>query len=169
VPITPFHFGPGVLFHAAAPRRVSFIAFVAANCITDVESIYNVLKGNLPVHRFLHTFVGAAVSAAMAIVLFLFMRRLARSRPLPDWFEWQQLTLPPVIAGALLGSYSHVVLDGIMHADMRPLAPWSDANPFLHAVSLSALHWGCIIAAIAGVLVWLKTRQSRPRSASPRS
>jgi membrane-bound metal-dependent hydrolase YbcI (DUF457 family) len=136
---------------------------VAANCITDVESIYNVLKGNFPVHRFLHTFVGAAVSAAMTIALFLFMRRLARSMPLPDWFEWQQLKPPPVIVGALLGSYSHVVLDGIMHADLRPLAPWSDANPFLHAVSLSALHWGCIIAAIAGVLIWLKTRQSRPR------
>lgn len=170
MPITPFHFGPGVLFHAAAPRRVSFIAFVAANCITDVESIYNVLNGNFPVHRFLHTFVGAAVSAAMTIALFLFMRRLARSRPLPDLFGWQKLALSPVIVGALLGSYSHVVLDGIMHADMRPFAPWSDANPFLHAVSLSILHWGCIIAgAAAGVLIWLKTRQSRPRSASPPS
>jgi len=73
VPITPFHFGPGVLFHAASPRRVSFIAFVAANCITDIESIYNVLNGNFPVHRFLHTFAGAAVSAAMTIALFLFM------------------------------------------------------------------------------------------------
>jgi len=169
VPITPFHFGPGVLFHAAAPHRVSFIAFIAANCITDVESIYNVLNGNFPVHRFLHTFVGAAVSAALAIALFLSMRWLARSNPLPNLFEWQQLTPGPVIVGALLGSYSHVVLDGIMHADMRPFAPWSDANPFLHAVSLGALHWGCIIALIAGVLLWLKTRQNRPSSASPPS
>jgi membrane-bound metal-dependent hydrolase YbcI (DUF457 family) len=166
VPITPFHFGPGVLFHAASPRRVSFIAFMAANCITDVESIYNVLNGNFPVHRFLHTFVGAAVSAALTIGLFLFMRWLARSNALPNLFGWQQLTLPSVIVGALLGSYSHVVLDGIMHADMRPFAPWSDANPFLHAVSLGALHWACIIAAIAGVLIWLKTRQHRPKSAS---
>jgi membrane-bound metal-dependent hydrolase YbcI (DUF457 family) len=169
VPITPFHFGLGVLFHGAAPRRVSFIAFVAANCITDVESIYNLLQGNFPVHRFLHTFVGATLVAAMTVALFMAMRRLARDVRLPDWFEWQQLTLPAVVVGAALGSGSHIVLDGIMHADMRPFAPWSEANPFLHAISLSALHWWCIIAAVAGGLIWLITRRSRPRSASQSS
>ena len=141
MPITPFHFGPGLLFHGAAPRRVSFIAFVAANCITDCESIYNVLSGTFPIHRFLHTFVGAAVAAALTVASFLVLRRLARNNELPNWFEWQQLALASVIVGALLGSYSHIVLDGIMHADMRPLAPWSEANPFLHAVSLGVLHW----------------------------
>jgi membrane-bound metal-dependent hydrolase YbcI (DUF457 family) len=169
VPVTPFHFGLGVLFHGAAPRRVSFIAFVAANCITDVESIYNVLQGNFPVHRFLHTFVGAVLVAAMTAALFMAMRRLAREVRLPDWFEWQQLSLPAVVVGAALGSSSHIVLDGIMHADMRPFAPWSEANPFLHAVSLSALHWACIIAAVAGGLIWLITRRNRPRSASQSS
>jgi membrane-bound metal-dependent hydrolase YbcI (DUF457 family) len=162
VPVTPFHFGPGVLFHAAAPRRVSFIAFVAANCITDCESVYNVLRGNFPVHRFLHTFVGALVVAAMTIALFIFMRWLARKSPLPNWFKWQQLTVPPVIVGALLGSGSHIVLDGIMHADMRPFAPWSDANPMLHLVSLSVLHWSCVIAAVAGGLLWLVLRKQNP-------
>jgi len=169
VPITPFHFGPGVLFHAAAPRRVSFIAFMAANCIADCESIYNILRGNFPLHRFLHTFVGAALVAAMTIALFMAMRRLARRTPVPNWFDWQQLTLSPVIVGALLGSYSHIVLDGIMHADVRPFAPWSDANPFLHAVSLGTLHLACVILGIAGVLLWLRTRPSRPKSPSPLS
>ena len=169
MPVTPFHFGPGVLFHAVAPRKVSFIAFVAANCITDCETIYNVVRGNFPLHRFLHTFVGAAVVAAMTVALFIAMRRLARSIPIPHWLEWQQLTLPPVIVGALLGSYSHIVLDGIMHADMRPLAPWSEANPFLYAVSMGTLHWACVVLAIAGGLLWLRTRPNRPGSASPDS
>jgi len=169
VPVTPFHFGPGVLFHAVAPRKISFIAFVAANCITDIESVYNVLRGNFPVHRFLHTFVGAALVAAMTVALFMAMRRLARNIRLPNWFEWQQLTLPAVIVGALLGSYSHIVLDGIMHADMRPFAPWSDDNPFLHFVSLGTLHLACIALGIAGALLWLRTRPNRPGSASPHS
>ena len=169
MPVTPFHFGPGVLFHAAAPRRVSFIAFMAANCIADCESIYNILRGNFPLHRFLHTFVGAALVTAMTIALFISMRWLARRNPVPNWFDWQQLALAPVIAGALLGSYSHIVLDGIMHADMRPFAPWSDANPFLHAVSLGTLHLACVILGIAGGLLWLKTRPNRPKSASPDS
>jgi len=160
VPITPFHFGPGVLFHSAAPPRVSFLAFVAANGITDVESIYNVLAGNFPVHRFLHTFVGAALVTALTVALFMATRRLAGSDTLPNWFQWQQLPLAAVILGAALGAFSHIVLDGIMHADMRPLAPWSAANPFLHMVSLSILHWACIISGIAGVLLCLKTKPS---------
>jgi len=167
MPITPFHFGPGALMHAAAPRRVSFIAFAAANCITDVESIYNVLSGNFPIHRFLHTFVGATLVAGVTVALFAAARRVAA---LPDVFEWRRLSFTAVIVGAALGSYSHIVLDGVMHSDMRPFAPWSDANPFLHAVSLRTLHWACMIAAlIAGVLIWLRTRPSRPESALPLS
>lgn len=163
MPITPFHFGPGVLLHSAAPRRVSFIAFVAANGITDIESIYNVLAGNFPVHRFLHTFVGAALVTGLSVALFMAMRRLTLRVSLPNWFEWQQLSLGAVVAGAALGAFSHIVLDGIMHADMRPLAPWSDDNPLLHIISLSALHWTCIISGATGVLIWLKTRLSPPK------
>ena len=158
MPITPLHFGPGVLFHSAAPPRVSFLAFVAANGITDVESIYNVLAGNFPVHRFLHTFVGAALVTGVTVALFMSSRRFAQSVELPNWFQWQQLPLAAVIVGAALGAFSHIVLDGIMHADMRPLAPWSAANPFLHIVSLSTLHLACIISAFAGALICLKTK-----------
>jgi len=68
-----------------------------------------------------------------------------------------------VTVGAVLGSYSHVVLDGIMHADMRPLAPWSDDNPFLHLVSLDALHLGCVGAAVVGGLLWLMFSRRKPR------
>lgn len=155
MPVTPFHFGPGALLHAAAPRRVSFIAFVAANCITDCESVYNILRNSFPLHRFLHTFVGATLVCGVTIVLFVAMRRLSRNVSLPNWFQWQQLTTAAVGVGAALGSYSHIVLDGIMHADMRPFAPWSDANPFLRAIPLSALHWGCIGAGLVGIAILL--------------
>jgi membrane-bound metal-dependent hydrolase YbcI (DUF457 family) len=156
VPITPFHFGPGALLHAAAPRRVSFMAFVAANCIIDVESIYNVLRGNFPIHRFLHTFVGATLVVAITVALFAGARRQAA---LPDLFAWRQLSFAAVLVGAALGSYTHIVLDGIMHADMRPFAPWSAANPFLHAIPLGALHLGCVIAGAAGLLAaWLRRK-----------
>ena len=165
MPITPFHFGPGLLLHAAAPRRVSFIAFMAANCITDVETIYNILAGNFPYHTFLHTFAGAAVSAALTLALFLLMHGLSRKTALPNWFAWQQLTVLPVTVGALLGSYSHIVLDGIMHADMRPLAPWSHANPFLRWVSIENLHWLCVIAAVLGGVLWLMGSRRKVRSA----
>jgi len=60
LPITPFHFGVGAAFHAADPRRVSFLSFCVVNCVIDCETVWNFLRGAYPLHRFLHTFLGAA-------------------------------------------------------------------------------------------------------------
>ena len=38
-----------------------------------------------------------------------------------------------------------------MHADIRPFAPFSDANALLGIVSLRALHLSCVIAGAVGV------------------
>jgi membrane-bound metal-dependent hydrolase YbcI (DUF457 family) len=63
------------------------------------------------------------------------------------------LSVSAVAVGATLGAYTHIVFDGIMHADVRPFAPWSAANPLLHAVPLGALHWGLALAGLAGTAV----------------
>ena len=55
-----------------------------------------------------------------------------------------------VTIGAALGAYSHVVLDSVMHRDIRPLAPASMENVLLGIISLSALHWWCIALGIVG-------------------
>ena len=61
-------------------------------------------------------------------------------------------SLGPVPRGERL-DYSHVVLDRIMHSDIRPLAPFSDANPLLHIVELDTLHLACVGAGLIAVLV----------------
>jgi len=48
---------------------------------------------------------------------------------------------------------SHVFLDSIMHPDIRPLAPFSNSNPMLLALSLPTLHWSCVIAGLVGICV----------------
>ncbi len=40
-------------------------------------------------------------------------------------------------AVASVGGLSHPLLDGLMHADVRPFMPWSDSNPFLGLVGLA--------------------------------
>jgi membrane-bound metal-dependent hydrolase YbcI (DUF457 family) len=52
--------------------------------------------------------------------------------------------------GAYVGTFSHVVLDALMHADMRPWWPLSDENGLLAALSPEWLHLGCALAALAG-------------------
>ena len=155
MPVTPFHFGPGAVLQAVAPRQVSFLAFCAANVGIDCESLYNLVQGNYPVHTFFHTYVGSTLMALTVVLLFVAARRLSRRFSLPDLFRWQSLSVLAVIVGALLGAWSHVFLDSIMHADIRPLAPFSSANAFLHLVSLDMLHLACLVLGVLGLLAML--------------
>lgn len=57
------------------------------------------------------------------------------------------------MAGAFVGTYSHVFLDSIMHSDMQPLAPLSEANGLLHVISVEGLHLLCGLAGVLGALL----------------
>ena len=61
-----------------------------------------------------------------------------------------RLTVRTVAFGAFIGTYSHVLLDSLMHADMHPFVPFSDRNPLLGAVFLNTLHGFCLLAGIVG-------------------
>ena len=153
MPITPFHFGPGAVIHALAPRQVSFLAFCAANVLIDVEPLYYMITHHHRLHQFFHTFVGASLVALATVILFLGCRALSRRIWLPNPFEWQSLNLIPVAVGAIVGTYSHILLDSVMHRDITPFAPFSDVNPLLRIVSLSTLHWICIGSGVLGSLI----------------
>jgi membrane-bound metal-dependent hydrolase YbcI (DUF457 family) len=151
MPFTPFHFGPGALLHSAAPKRVSFLAFCGANVLVDVEPLYFMLTHQYPIHRFFHTYVGATVATGVVVGLFMLVRRVAPR--LLNIFGLHNLSVRAMTLGAIAGTYSHVVLDSLMHADMQPFAPFSDANPLLGAVFLGTLHGFCVLAEIVGGVV----------------
>ena len=153
MPITPFHFGLGALLHGAAPRHVSFLSFCTANVLIDVESLYNLVQRNDPVHAFLHTYVGATLIVTATSMLFLAARALAARGWLPASLRWRKLTVRQVVVGAVLGSYSHVVLDSVMHGDIQPLLPFSPTNDLLGVVSLGALHVACLAAGVVGAVL----------------
>ena len=153
MPITPFHFGPGALLHAVAPRQVSFIAFCSANVLMDIEPLYFMIARQPPLHRFFHTALGAALVTLAVFLLFRGAHGLDRRILLPNPFDWQGLNRRQVVLGAAAGSYSHIVFDSIMHYDMRPLAPFSDMNPLLALVPLSVLHGFCLLAGIVALCI----------------
>lgn len=153
MPFTPFHFGPGAAVHALAPRHVSFLAFCAVNVLIDVEPLYFILTHQYPLHRFFHTYIGVSLIAVATLVLFVMARWFASRVWLPNLFKWQELGLVPVALGAAAGGYSHVVLDSLMHHDITPFAPFSNANPLLQAVSLGTLHWSCLAAGAVAIFV----------------
>jgi membrane-bound metal-dependent hydrolase YbcI (DUF457 family) len=151
MPFTAFHFGPGALVHSAAPKHVSFLAFCGANVLVDVEPLYFMLTHQWPIHRFFHTYAGTTVAAAIVVAMFALAHGFTPR--LLDELGLRKLGVRSVALGAIIGTYSHVLLDSLMHADMHPFAPFSDSNPLLGAVFLNTLHGFCLLAGIVGALV----------------
>lgn len=139
---------------------MSWSAFCAANVLIDLESLYYLQRGEYPVHRQLHTFVGAGLAGLVTIALLLLARL-----PLGRWLARFGAEAKPaaIVAGALAGASSHPLLDGVMHPDIEPFGPWTTANPLFQQIGLGALHVGCALAGIGG-MVLLYLRQPRGRA-----
>lgn len=143
MPVTPYHLGPGLLIKAAAPRHVSFAAFVVANVVIDLESVVNLVLGRHPVHVALHTLPGALIVGVLSGAA---VAAASRARRAPAG-------LGPALAGGFLGGLGQTALDAVAHRDLLPLAPFSDTNPLLHVVSLEAVHTACAVAGVLGAVV----------------
>lgn len=150
MPFTPFHLGPGAAFKAIGGRHFSFMVFGGAQVLMDIEPAVQIYRNAAVLHGYTHTVAGALVIGAVATVighplsLFVLDRLPGRYRPL----SWRA-----AVAGAFVGTFSHIGLDALMHADMRPLWPLSDANPLLGVVPLGTLHLGCVALGLVGGLV----------------
>ena len=140
---------------------VSFLAFCAANVLIDVESLYHMLTRAPRIHTFLHTYVGATLAAALVVAAFYPLRWLTRNLEPSPRTTWRNLSIVSVITGALLGAWSHVLLDSIMHADITPLAPFSNENSLHGAISLRTLHLFCVVAGAIGLTWWLRMASRR--------
>lgn len=169
MPVTPLHFGPGLLIKAVIPRHFSWCAFAGANVLIDIEpAAYWIIEGD-PAHRFFHTYLGASIAGVVAVLLSLFL--------LPLWLHWwnrqlsstqaKWLGVEPVVSrfsvwcGAMIGAWSHVLLDSIMHHDVVPFAPLTQGNLLVGLVSISDLYLACLIAGLvaAGVLIAARVRR----------
>ncbi|MET0553679.1 MAG: hypothetical protein ABW221_11620 [Vicinamibacteria bacterium] len=151
MPVTPFHFGVGLLGKGVAPRAVSLCAFVASQVVIDCESAYFLFVARAePVHRVLHTFALATPVGALVGLAVWAVGRGVRWPPALDWLR-SDCALRPALVGGLLGGLTHPLLDGIMHDDIRPFRPFSDANPLLDAMGLGPLHLACVLLGAAGV------------------
>jgi hypothetical protein len=159
MPFTPFHMGPALLLKPFLGPRFSVLVFGVSQVAIDLEPLVRILRRDETLHGWTHTLSGAlGVGAAAALV----------ARPLANWWlrylrreiddpaltasVATDVTPAVAFASAWIGTGSHFLLDGIMHADMSPFAPLSAANPLLGTVGLGALHVGCFAAGVLGVV-----------------
>jgi hypothetical protein len=150
------------------PRHFGFIAFAATQVVIDVETLYHLVRRNWPVHRTLHTYIGASVVGAVvggAAFGFgeLLIKWWNRGEPAggPEIANPKSFRRNAALFGGMFGGISHVLLDSIMHQDIQPLWPFTKANEMLGAISLAGLHSGCVIAGLVGLAIMLLNRIPR--------
>jgi len=59
-----------------------------------------------------------------------------------------------VFLSAFIGSFSHVLLDSIMHSDVEPLFPFTLGNQLLGLISVSMLHKVCLYSGLVGASIY---------------
>jgi len=153
MPFTPFHMGPGLLVKSLLQGSFSLMVFGWTQIVMDIQPLLSMTSGIVELHGFTHTYIGATFIAVFAA---------ATGKYVSQWALGLFLDSTPVVIrwwvaflSAFFGAYSHVVLDSIMHADMQPLAPFSNSNALLHIISVSALHKFCVYSALAGAVLYL--------------
>lgn len=158
MPFTPFHFGPGLLIKGMIPARFSLSTYALANVAMDVEPLYHILRDDALLHGATHTLIGAGL-IGIATALW---GRLAIRRAWRLYEHWSanagasfEITAAQAWTGALLGTFSHVLMDAVMHTDMRPFLPLTDANPWLHVSWTEHVYLGCVLAGMVGMLLIL--------------
>jgi hypothetical protein len=161
MPITPFHMGPGLLVKAVGGRHVSLMVFGFSQVAMDIEPVVRMIRNDVVLHGFVHTYLGATLIGLVSVVVGRPVCQALLGRWAPDpraafetWLRGpERISRTAAVVGAFVGTYSHVFLDSIMHSDLQPLAPFSGANALLAIVSSGALHVGCVLSGVLGVLV----------------
>ncbi|WP_185715515.1 hypothetical protein [Halocatena pleomorpha] len=164
MPLTPFHFGPTLLFGYLLRRRMDLGTFLVASVILDVRAalaFLGIIRG--PTHGPLHdTYLGAtAVALVFAGCVLLFARRfpeIARrvsSRP---------VSAKSVTLASVSGTWLHVTLDVFTHSSgMQPFYPLP-GNPLYGLVGPFTIYASCVLAfllcgGIVGVSVLRTVRE----------
>ena len=163
MPATPFHFGPGLLVKAVAPTQFSLATYSVSQVVIDIESGYYLLHHATPVHREAHTFlIGGLIGLLCGLIVSRIGAWVARPRDVVPEALAAEYRLPVAVWSGVFGGIFHSVLDGIMHADIRPFRPFTQANPLYGLVNVQILYLFCIITGVIGAGLLL-ARERRPR------
>jgi len=154
MPFTPLHMGPGILIKALLQGGFSLMVFGWAQIVMDIQPLVAMVTGQGKLHGFTHTYAGATLLAAFCAVTGKYLSQwglavLSNGSQSGINIRWR-VAFP----SAFIGTYSHVLLDSTVHADIEPLAPFSQTNELLGLVSVDTLHEFCVYSGLTGALLY---------------
>ena len=146
--------GPGILLKAVFQGSFSLMVFGWAQIIMDIQPLLFMLSGHGHLHGFSHTYIGATLLAILSALsgkylseIGLFILGLNRNwRVNIAWWV--------CFVSAFIGTYSHVLLDSVMHIDVTPFWPLSTSNKLQGIISISMLYQVCLYSAAAGGVLY---------------
>jgi hypothetical protein len=154
--------GAAMIVKPAMRQHFSILVFGVAQVAMDIEPLIGMIRDWDVLHGPTHTILGALVIGAIVawlspplcnFILVRFNGEVAQHK-----LQWLQesypLTRTAAIAGAFFGTISHLVLDSLMHHDIHPLAPFSNANPLTDLVSHDGVYQLCVVLGVIGTVAW---------------
>ena len=167
MPITPFHIIAAAPIKAIIPRHFSWSIFSLTNIFIDLEPITYFIFTGVPSHKFFHSIFGATL---IGLICALFFRKLCGNyimkwnrnlHPIDrKWLEVRnyKIHLYEGITGGLIGAWSHLILDSLMHHDIKPLWPFMTNNSLLGLLSPDLILYFCSGLFITGIVIFLYRR-----------
>ena len=133
------------------------MVFGCAQVLMDIEPLLGLIQGRAVLHGYTHTLAGALVIGLAAALTGRPVSELVlRVLSIPH----SPLTWRAAFAGAFIGTYSHVLLDAIMHSDMNPWWPVAAGNGLLGLIPLGLLHLICLgVGAVSALLIAFAARR----------
>jgi len=163
MPITPFHIIAAAPIKAIIPRHFSWSIFTLTNIFIDLEPITYFIFTGVPSHKFFHSIFGATL---IGLICALFFRKLCGNYIMkwnknlhPIDRKWLEVRNPKkflfaALIGGLVGAWSHLVLDSIMHNDIQPLWPFLTNNPILGLITANSILYLCVGLLIFGAAIY---------------
>lgn len=165
IPFTLFHIGPVVAL-ALLLTFLDPVSLILGATLLDVEPFYFYLFGyGSGYHGMLHSLIGAGlfgllIIAPISYFVWIVIENITSELPMDKSIRRPKREL--MIVSVLLGTYSHVFLDAIIHPDVNLAWPFTCWNPFLGAVDSVVLHGILILCFfLAFAIMFLRTYRSR--------
>jgi len=160
MPFTPVHMGPGLLIKAILQGSFSLMVFGWSQIVMDLQPLIVLITEEGHLHGFSHTYIGAILLGVFAGISGKYLSEIGlkilnlNPRDLLGIKNNVTIRWWVAILSAIIGSFSHVMIDSIMHSDLQPFFPFSDNNVFLGIISINYLHKACLYAGLVGAVIY---------------
>ena len=152
MPFTPIHMGPGFAIKSILKKNFSLMVFGGSQIVIDIHPLIVILSDRGTIHGFTHTYLGATLIAFFCALSGKYLGELGLK--IMRKKEYLPINWNVAFISAFIGTYSHVLLDSVMHSDVIPFNPFWKSNILLSIVSVNTLHIFCLGTGLLGLVIY---------------